>query len=219
MTFKALIRASRLSLCNARWSPTTLRRHVRADFGEPEARRSVDREFTSCRRNLYRGGVWPAWQPGIQRRQALELAAGIFRLQSIGRRDFEATSPAAKVGETARLFFGVGGPNYTSSFHVIGEIFDRVLNNLGGMNKPAAGRYSNRHGSPRWRGHNRVQASRSGKLYHRGSCAGPYGHEGLAGLLIVEGTPNRDIYNGTVMPGMGHWLEHWFRLNQKPKLG
>jgi nitrite reductase (NO-forming) len=32
----------------------------------------------------------------------------------------------AKVGETVRIFFGVGGPNYTSSFHVIGEIFDRV---------------------------------------------------------------------------------------------
>jgi nitrite reductase (NO-forming) len=32
----------------------------------------------------------------------------------------------ARVGETVRLFFGVGGPNYTSSFHVIGEIFDRV---------------------------------------------------------------------------------------------
>ena len=32
----------------------------------------------------------------------------------------------AKVGETVRIFFGVGGPNATSSFHVIGEIFDRV---------------------------------------------------------------------------------------------
>lgn len=32
----------------------------------------------------------------------------------------------AKVGETVRIFFGVGGPNITSSFHVIGEIFDRA---------------------------------------------------------------------------------------------
>lgn len=32
----------------------------------------------------------------------------------------------AKVGETVRIFFGVGGPNAISSFHVIGEIFDRV---------------------------------------------------------------------------------------------
>jgi nitrite reductase (NO-forming) len=32
----------------------------------------------------------------------------------------------AKVGETLRIFFGVGGPNLTSSFHVIGEHLDRV---------------------------------------------------------------------------------------------
>jgi nitrite reductase (NO-forming) len=34
----------------------------------------------------------------------------------------------ANVGETVRIFFGVGGPNFISSFHVIGEIFDRVYN-------------------------------------------------------------------------------------------
>ena len=32
----------------------------------------------------------------------------------------------AKVGETVRFFVGNGGPNLVSSFHVIGEIFDRV---------------------------------------------------------------------------------------------
>jgi nitrite reductase (NO-forming) len=31
-----------------------------------------------------------------------------------------------KTGDKVRIFFGVGGPNYTSSFHVIGEIFDKV---------------------------------------------------------------------------------------------
>jgi nitrite reductase (NO-forming) len=33
---------------------------------------------------------------------------------------------SAKVGETVRLFVGNGGPNLVSSFHVIGEIFDKV---------------------------------------------------------------------------------------------
>jgi len=33
---------------------------------------------------------------------------------------------SAKVGETIRIYFGVGGPNKTSSFHVIGEIFDKA---------------------------------------------------------------------------------------------
>jgi len=32
----------------------------------------------------------------------------------------------AKVGETIRIYMGNGGPNLVSSFHVIGEIFDKV---------------------------------------------------------------------------------------------
>jgi nitrite reductase (NO-forming) len=34
----------------------------------------------------------------------------------------------AKVGEHVRLFFGDGGPNIGSNFHMIGEIFDKVYN-------------------------------------------------------------------------------------------
>jgi nitrite reductase (NO-forming) len=37
----------------------------------------------------------------------------------------------AKVGETVRLYVGNGGPNLVSSFHVIGEIFDRVWTEAG----------------------------------------------------------------------------------------
>ncbi|CAN5830378.1 hypothetical protein BH11BAC7_BH11BAC7_06180 [soil metagenome] len=37
-----------------------------------------------------------------------------------------ANALTAKVGETVRLYIGNGGPNLVSSFHVIGEIFDRV---------------------------------------------------------------------------------------------
>src|SRR5579871_116781 len=37
-----------------------------------------------------------------------------------------ANALQAKVGDTIRLFVGNGGPNLTSSFHVIGEIFDTV---------------------------------------------------------------------------------------------
>jgi nitrite reductase (NO-forming) len=37
----------------------------------------------------------------------------------------------AKVGDRVRLFVGNGGPNLVSSFHVIGEIFDRVYGEAG----------------------------------------------------------------------------------------
>lgn len=42
----------------------------------------------------------------------------------------------AEVGDTARIYFGVGGPNKASSFHVIGEIFDHV-HPWGSLTSPA----------------------------------------------------------------------------------
>ncbi len=43
----------------------------------------------------------------------------------------DAGALTARVGETVRLFVGNGGPNLISSFHVIGEIFDRVYPEAG----------------------------------------------------------------------------------------
>ncbi len=40
-----------------------------------------------------------------------------------------------QVGDTARIYFGDGGPNKTSSFHVIGEIFDAVYS-YGSLTSP-----------------------------------------------------------------------------------
>jgi nitrite reductase (NO-forming) len=108
----------------------------------------------------------------------------------------------AKVGETVRLFFGVGGPNFTSSFHVIGEIFDKVYSLGGVMNPPQEGIQT-------------VTVAPGGAVIteFKPHVPGNYTivdhalarvERGLAGLLIVEGAPNPEIYNGTVMPGMGH---------------
>jgi nitrite reductase (NO-forming) len=45
----------------------------------------------------------------------------------------------ANAGETVRIFFGVGGPNFTSSFHVIGEIFDHVYTMGSVLSPPLTG--------------------------------------------------------------------------------
>jgi nitrite reductase (NO-forming) len=45
----------------------------------------------------------------------------------------------AAVGETVRIFFGVGGPNFTSSFHVIGGVFDHVYLYAGVLSPPLQG--------------------------------------------------------------------------------
>jgi nitrite reductase (NO-forming) len=47
-----------------------------------------------------------------------------------------ANALKAKVGEKIRIYFGVGGPNIVSSFHIIGLIFENVFN-LGSLSSPS----------------------------------------------------------------------------------
>ncbi len=108
----------------------------------------------------------------------------------------------AKVGETVRIYFGVGGPNFTSSFHVIGEIFDKVYN-LGGVT------------SEPLRGIQTVMVPAGGAVIteFKVDVPGNYtlvdhalarAERGLVGLLHVEGPSNSEIFDGRVEPGSGH---------------
>jgi nitrite reductase (NO-forming) len=108
----------------------------------------------------------------------------------------------AKVGDTVRIFFGVGGPNYTSSFHVIGEIFDRVYN-LGDLQTAPA------------RGVQTVSVPAGGAtvIEFQLEVPGNYilvdhalsrAERGLVGILQVEGEPRPEIFDGRVEPGSGH---------------
>jgi nitrite reductase (NO-forming) len=45
----------------------------------------------------------------------------------------------ASVGETVRIYFGVGGPNFTSSLHIIGQILDHVHLGASLISPPSAG--------------------------------------------------------------------------------
>jgi len=108
----------------------------------------------------------------------------------------------ANVGETVRIFFGVGGPNFTSSFHVIGEIFDRVYDQASLTSNPLTD----------------VQTT---LVPPGGATMVEFGLEvpgnfilvdhalarlqrGLAGFLVVEGPENAEIYHGTPTSGSGH---------------
>jgi len=108
----------------------------------------------------------------------------------------------AKVGDTVRIFFGVGGPNYTSSFHVIGEIFDKVYN-LGGVT------------SEPLRGVQTVTVPAGGAVITEFKLDVPGNYvmvdhalsrmeRGLVGILHVSGATNPEIYDGKVEPGSGH---------------
>lgn len=90
----------------------------------------VDREFYVMQGEIYTQGK--TGEKGFQEFSVEKLLAEepeylVFN-GAAGGLTTEAHAMHANVGETVRIFFGVGGPNMTSSFHVIGEIFDRVYN-------------------------------------------------------------------------------------------
>ena len=96
----------------------------------------VDKEFYVVQGDIYIDG-----QRGEKGMQADSLAKLIDEKPdfvvfngSVGALTGE-NALKANVGDTVRIYFGVGGPNITSSFHVIGEIFDRVYPE-GALNDP-----------------------------------------------------------------------------------
>jgi nitrite reductase (NO-forming) len=87
----------------------------------------VDREFYVMQGEFYTAGRHgePGLQPFDPMKAEDERAPYIVFNGSVGSLVGDKALQA-KVGETVRIYFGVGGPNVVSSFHVIGEIFDTV---------------------------------------------------------------------------------------------
>jgi nitrite reductase (NO-forming) len=96
----------------------------------------------------------------------------------------------AKVGETVRIFFGNAGPNAVSSFHVIGEIFDKI------HPEGASETFSNVQSTL-------VPAGGATMVEFKTQVPGTYilgDHslgrlqKGAAGFLDVEGAPNPRVF-------------------------
>ena len=105
----------------------------------------------------------------------------------------------AKVGETIRLFVGNGGPNLVSSFHVIGEIFDKV-NVEGGSNINEDVQTT------------LVPAGGSAIVEFKVDVPGTFilvdhsifraFNKGALGMLKVEGPENKTLYSGKMQEGI-----------------
>lgn len=99
----------------------------------------------------------------------------------------------AKVGDRIRMFIGNGGPNLVSSFHVIGEIFDKVFTE-GGT------RYQENVQTTL------IPAGGSAVVEFRVEVPGEYAlvdhsifrtfHKGALGTLIVSGDENKGTFSG-----------------------
>lgn len=100
----------------------------------------------------------------------------------------------AKKGDTVRLFVGVGGPNLTSSFHVIGEIFDKV-NHEGNTAAPAKNIQTTM-----------IPAGGAAYMEFKVNVPGTYimvdhsltraFNKGALGMLKVSGDEDKTIYSG-----------------------
>lgn len=112
------------------------------------------------------------------------------------------TPMKAKVGETVRIYFGVGGPNFVSSFHVIGEIFDRVYDQAALTSAPQTDVQTTL-----------VPAGGAAVVEFKLDVPGRYilvDHalsrleRGLAGLLVVEGPGNPAVFKADHVSDAGH---------------
>jgi nitrite reductase (NO-forming) len=88
---------------------------------------AVDKEYYVMQGDFYTKGEngQPGLQPFDMQKAVDEDADYVVFNGKVGALTGD-NAITAKVGETVRLFVGNGGPNLVSSFHVIGEIFDRV---------------------------------------------------------------------------------------------
>lgn len=109
---------------------------------------------------------------------------------------------AATVGERVRIFFGVGGPNFVSSFHVIGEIFDRVYDQAALSAPPLTDVQTTL-----------VPAGGAAMVEFDLEVPGRYilvdhalsrAERGLVGFLNVTGEDDPEVFRGTATAGSGH---------------
>ena len=107
-----------------------------------------------------------------------------------------------KVGETARIYFGNGGVNLISSFHLIGEIFDKVYREGDLVSPPAQSIQTTL-----------VPAGGAAAVEFKSEYPGKYilvDHalarmdRGAWGVLTVDGEPDKTVFDGVVQSGMGH---------------
>ena len=154
----------------------------------------VDREFYIMQGDFYTVGSYreKGAQPFDMQKAIDEKATYVLFNGSEGALVGDKALKA-KVGDRIRIFVGNGGPNLVSSFHVIGEIFDRVYYEGGS-------RYQENVQTTL------IPAGGSAIVEFRAEVPGTYVivdhsifrtfNKGALGMLKVEGPEDRLVYSG-----------------------
>ncbi len=164
----------------------------------------VDREFYVMQGEIYTEE--PYGTPGYVRfdhDKMLAEAPEYFVFNgAAGALTSEEHALRANVGETVRLYFGVGGPNFVSSFHVIGEIMDRVYDQAS-LTSPPLTDVQTTLVPPGGATVVEFALDVPGRFIlvdHALSRA----ERGLVGHLVVEGEHDPAIFDGELTAGSGH---------------
>jgi len=162
---------------------------------------AVDHEYYVMQGEFYAAGGMG--RKGIQLFDAEAMLAGqatyiVFNGKTNGLGD----RMQMQTGETARIYVGNGGVNLISSFHLIGEVFDRVF--------PEAAITSAPHTDIQT---TLVPAGGATVVEFDTQVPGNYVlvdhalsrlERGAWGVLKVSGEENKEIYDGVIVPGQGH---------------
>ncbi|WP_445716182.1 copper-containing nitrite reductase [Flavobacterium sp.] len=162
----------------------------------------VDKEYYVMQGDFYTKGKYgePGMQPFDMTKAVDEHADYVVFNGKVGALTGDKAL-TAKVGETVRIYMGNGGPNLVSSFHVIGEIFDKVHIEGGDMiNKNVQTTL--------------IPAGGSAIVEFKVDVPGTFilvdhsifraFNKGALGMLKVEGAENAKIYSGTTQEGIYH---------------
>ncbi len=160
----------------------------------------VDREYYVMQGDFYTKGKYgqPGLQPFDMGKAVDETADYVVFNGSVGALTGN-NALTAKVGEKIRLFVGNGGPNLVSSFHVIGEIFDKVHVEGGSLINeniqttliPAGGATIVE-----------FEINVPGKLILVDHSIFRAFNKGAIGIINVDGEENHTVYTGKQMEGI-----------------
>ena len=162
----------------------------------------VDKEYYVVQGDFYTKGAngEPGLQPFDMKKAIDEDADYVVFNGKVGSLTGD-NAITAKVGETVRLFVGNGGPNLVSSFHVIGEIFDKVYLEGGTLiNKDVQTTL--------------IPAGGAAIVEFKVEVPGTFilvdhsifraFNKGALGMLKVEGSESKNIYSGKQQEGIYH---------------
>jgi nitrite reductase (NO-forming) len=173
----------------------------------------VDREYYVMQGDFYtEGGYGEQGLQAFDMNKAIKEEADYVVFNGNVNALVNENALQAKVGETIRLFVGNGGPNLVSSFHVIGEIFDKVHVEGGDLiNKNIQTTLIPAGGSAIVE----FKVDVPGTLVLVDHSIFRAFNKGALGMMKVEGEENHQIYSGKIMEGI--YLPEGGTIQQMPK--